>query len=143
MPGIMYVMSITLDMVDEPRQRSRARAYAPAAAPNTPIAVATTETRTVFLYQTPNWVSSNNLPNCCSDRFASVEQEREEHFEWPSNQPSQSGLHRLPIAGFSPCTSLHIGRQEPDRNGEGRQHDDGDGGAGAPVACAEPPFEGQ
>src|SRR6266567_6730558 len=65
MPGIMYVMSITLDMVDEPRQRSRARAYAPAAAPNTPIAVATTETRTVFLYQTPNSVSSNNLPNCC------------------------------------------------------------------------------
>src|SRR5260370_11801191 len=59
-------MSITLDMADDPRQRSRARAYAPAAAPNTPIAVATTETRMVFLYQSPNWVSSNNLPNCCS-----------------------------------------------------------------------------
>src|SRR6266852_9670924 len=66
MPGIMYVTSITLDMIDDPRQRSRARAYAPDAAPSTSIAVATTETRTVFLYQTPNWVSSNNLPNCCS-----------------------------------------------------------------------------
>src|SRR5947207_13419852 len=65
MLGIMYVISITLDMADEPRQRRRARAYAPAAAPTTPIAVATTEIRIVFLYQTANWVSSNNLLNCC------------------------------------------------------------------------------
>src|SRR5216683_22414 len=66
MPGIMYVTSMTLDMLDDPRQRSRARAYAPAAAAHTPIAVATTEIRIVFLYQSPNWVSPNNLPNCCS-----------------------------------------------------------------------------
>src|SRR6266536_1436946 len=64
MPGIMYVMSIRLDSMDEPRQRSRASAYAPAAAPNTPIAVATIEIRMVFLYHSPNWVSSNNLVNC-------------------------------------------------------------------------------